>query len=591
MGDLGGRADVLLDSPRIPPLAGCLKMPGPADKAFFERHRGTGRQHLTSVCSATFFTTILALANPVAVAAVRVNSVKTSVAGDATTITVQATGRFEFVSYTAANPDRIFFDLSPTEARLGKRPARLLPRDGVVRQVNVSVPQSGTTRITVMLAPPVYSYKATRLSGPNRLVIEISRGSPARAGTAASADPHTLPPVAPVPLASSPGAAESAYRGPRIAIDPGHGGNDSGAAGRSGAREKDVVLDIALRTAAALRTRLGAEVVLTRSDDRSVPLQERIAIANREAADLFLSIHANFSRSPHSAGPETFFLRLTNSTAAAEVAAAENASTDRPLGELKEVIESIVQTDKIPESQVFAQSVESELFLEAAKADPLTQNRGVKAAPLLVLASARMPAALAEIGFLSNSDDEAKLRSPEYRQRVAEALYRGIAKFLNAPGPTALTASRVGDPSKAPDLAPDSHVPEPSYEPASATDGGTNSAGADASFEVQGVEWRIPNGSCLQYDEALHSVPEGYELADENELARLSAALRSRSAMGIQARRRIPFHILSESVWTNHRQEIADRCFVVRLLNGEIKSQVPDLCSYVLVRKSSDQSR
>jgi N-acetylmuramoyl-L-alanine amidase len=215
----------------------------------------------------------------------------------------------------------------------------------------------------------------------------------------------------------------------RIVIDAGHGGYDVGTSGPHGLLEKDVVLDVALRLSRLVQEKMGAEVVLTRSDDTFIPLQERTKIANDHKADLFLSIHANSSPAPEVAGTETFFLNFTNSSTALDVAARENAGSDKSVGELKDLIQSITLNDKIEESHTFAQDIQSAIESQASRANAAARNRGVKRAPFVVLIGASMPSVLAEIGFLSNSRDESNLRKPEYRQKVAEALYKGLAQY------------------------------------------------------------------------------------------------------------------------------------------------------------------
>jgi N-acetylmuramoyl-L-alanine amidase len=215
----------------------------------------------------------------------------------------------------------------------------------------------------------------------------------------------------------------------RVVIDAGHGGRDQGTVGPNGVLEKDVVLDVALRVAKLIQARMGAEVILTRSDDTYIPLQDRTAIANEHKADLFLSIHANSSPAVSVAGTETFYLNFTNSATALDVAARENAGSDKSVGELRDLIQSITLNDKIAESQTFAQTIQSSIFAQAAKSNVVAKNRGVKRAPFVVLIGASMPSVLAEIGFLSNSKDESNLGKPEYREKIAEALYKGISQY------------------------------------------------------------------------------------------------------------------------------------------------------------------
>jgi N-acetylmuramoyl-L-alanine amidase len=215
----------------------------------------------------------------------------------------------------------------------------------------------------------------------------------------------------------------------RIVIDAGHGGHDDGTIGPHGVLEKDIVLDVALRLATLVRQRMSAEVVLTRSDDTFIPLQERTKIANDNKADLFLSIHANSSPAPEVAGTETFYLNFSTSPGALDVAARENAGSDKTVGDLKDLIQSITLNDKIEESHTFAQDIQTAINVQAERSNAAAHNRGVKRAPFVVLIGASMPSVLAEIGFLSNSRDEANLGKPEYRQKVAEALYKGLAQY------------------------------------------------------------------------------------------------------------------------------------------------------------------
>ncbi len=217
----------------------------------------------------------------------------------------------------------------------------------------------------------------------------------------------------------------------KIVIDPGHGGHDTGTIGPKGLQEKDLVLDVSRRLGKLLTTRLGSEVVYTRSDDTFIPLETRTAIANQEGADLFVSVHANSSHDPDARGVETYYLNFTSSPEALEVAARENAVSEKTIHELQDLVKKIALKEKIEESQEFAGDVESSLHSGLAVKNPGLRDRGVKKAPFIVLIGANMPSILAEISFVSNPGDERKLRAPEYRQRIAESLYRGIAKYVS----------------------------------------------------------------------------------------------------------------------------------------------------------------
>ena len=217
----------------------------------------------------------------------------------------------------------------------------------------------------------------------------------------------------------------------KIVIDPGHGGHDTGTIGPDGLLEKDLVVDVGRRLGKLLETRLGAEVIYTRKDDTFIPLETRTAIANQEQADLFVSIHANSSRDPNARGVETYYLNFTSSPDALEVAARENAVSEKSIHELGDLVKKIALKEKIEESHEFASNVQEALHSGLATKNSGIRDRGVKKAPFIVLIGANMPSILAEISFVSNPSDERKLRTPEYRQRIAESLYRGISKYVS----------------------------------------------------------------------------------------------------------------------------------------------------------------
>src|ERR1700682_1108737 len=217
----------------------------------------------------------------------------------------------------------------------------------------------------------------------------------------------------------------------KIVIDAGHGGHDTGTIGPNGLLEKDVVLDVAKRLGRLLETRLGAEVIYTRQDDTFIPLETRTAIANRERADLFISIHANSSRDSDARGVETYYLNFTSSPEALEVAARENAVSEKSIHELQDLVKKIALKEKIEESREFAGDVQESLYGGLGLNTAGIRNRGIKKAPFIVLIGANMPSILAEISFVSNPTDERRLETSDYRQRIAESLYRGIAKYVN----------------------------------------------------------------------------------------------------------------------------------------------------------------
>ncbi len=215
----------------------------------------------------------------------------------------------------------------------------------------------------------------------------------------------------------------------RIVVDAGHGGHDTGTIGPNGLMEKDLVLDVALRLGRLLETRLGADVIYTRDDDTFIPLETRTAVANEHQADLFISVHANSSRDPSARGVETYYLNFTSDPGALEVAARENAVSEKSIFELQDLVKKITLKDKIEESHELASDVQQSLYGGLAGRHSTLRDRGVKKAPFVVLIGANMPSILAEISFVSNPTDAAKLETPEYRQKIAESLYKGIAKY------------------------------------------------------------------------------------------------------------------------------------------------------------------
>jgi len=232
----------------------------------------------------------------------------------------------------------------------------------------------------------------------------------------------------------------------RIVIDAGHGGHDSGTLGAGGIEEKDVVLDVALRLGKLLHDRLGAEIVYTRADDTFIPLETRTAIANKAQADLFISVHANSSQDESARGVEVYYLNFTSDPDAMRVAARENAVSTQSVHDLSDLVKKIALKDKIDESKELAADVDASLYAGLRKGNPGLRDRGVKKAPFVVLIGANMPSILAEISFVTNPDDAAQLQTPEYRERVAESLYGGVAKYasgINGEKPKVRTVERA----------------------------------------------------------------------------------------------------------------------------------------------------
>jgi N-acetylmuramoyl-L-alanine amidase len=291
-----------------------------------------------------------------------------------------------------------------------------------------SMPPHRVAEITAPEPPPV---PVARRSPAPRLVIEGTEPPKRGASTASRSPAAPLPPQA--NRAGSYSLARQLGLGARrIVIDAGHGGHDPGTIGRGGLQEKDLVLDVALRVQRLVREELGAEVVMTRSTDVFVPLEERTAIANSREADLFLSIHANSSRNPKAKGIETYFLNFAADPHAESVAARENAISAATLKDLQNLVKAITLNTKIDESRDFAASVQEAMVENMRASDPEIQDRGVHTAPFYVLIGANMPSVLAEIAFVSHPDEERLLKSGEQRERIAWGLLEGVRSYLEA---------------------------------------------------------------------------------------------------------------------------------------------------------------
>jgi N-acetylmuramoyl-L-alanine amidase len=223
--------------------------------------------------------------------------------------------------------------------------------------------------------------------------------------------------------------------GRTVVIDPGHGGLETGAKGRFGNLEKDITLAISLKLKAMIEKDMGFEVVLTRDRDVDVPMETRSAVANNHKAALFISIHANGAVQKKAAGSETFFLSL-NATdeETRRLAYLENNSTELQArvdpsadNDLMMILWDMAQNAYIKQSSRLAELVQGELDAMLG-----TRNRGIKQAPFKVLTGVACPAILVEAAFISNPDEEQKLASDEFQTKVAEAIYRGLARYLKA---------------------------------------------------------------------------------------------------------------------------------------------------------------
>ena len=197
----------------------------------------------------------------------------------------------------------------------------------------------------------------------------------------------------------------------------------------NGLSEAELVLDLGMRLEKLLLNQPGVEVVMTRRSNVYVPLEERTALANREGADLFLSIHANASEDDRVRGIETYFLNFAPNPAAEVVAARENAASAQTMRQLPDIVKAIALNNKIDESRDFASLVQSSMMDRLKRSNKSAKDLGVKQAPFMVLIGATMPSILAEVSFLTNRQEAALLRSSAYRQQIATALFNGVMRY------------------------------------------------------------------------------------------------------------------------------------------------------------------
>jgi len=315
------------------------------------------------------------------------------------------------------SPPRVFIDLIGAE--MPPDHPRILAVEGTgVQQIRIAMNRPGVVRVVLDLEAAA-GYSIFSLAEPHRLVLDVP--SPELSQKLATA---RRPPV-------PEGGGEARQLGfgiRKIVIDPGHGGTAPGAIGKTGDTEKELTLDISKRLAEKLRAS-GYEVLLTRYGDESVALEERADFATRQNADMFVSVHINSSTNASLSGFETYYLDLATDPTAAETAFRENASYSGGMGNLDEALDDIVKNANKRESRDLAQSIQDSLVLQTSKGYPNVRDLGVKHAPFVVLIGAKMPAVLVECSFLSHDEEEQRLRDPEYRQQIADAIHIGIANY------------------------------------------------------------------------------------------------------------------------------------------------------------------
>lgn len=331
-------------------------------------------------------------------------------------------------------PRRLFVDLR--NARISKDIESSIPiKDGLLRRARAAQYNTKTVRV-VLDIDDMESYKIFHLYDPFRIVVDVQGEDrqlrPERKGVApGTPERHERPKDSQkgISLAKQLGLGVK-----RIIIDAGHGGKDPGAIGRNGIREKDVMLKLARLVADKVRQELRCEVVLTRKSDVFLPLEDRTAIANMKKGDLFISLHTNAHRDRRISGVETYILNIALDEDAMNLAARENATSTKNIGDLQMILNDLMLNTKINESARLAEFVQKGLVRELRTRYKGVQNRGVRQAPFYVLIGAEMPAILVEVGYITNRTENKRLCTEAYLKRTASGIVKGIDSYIKDMG-------------------------------------------------------------------------------------------------------------------------------------------------------------
>ena len=353
---------------------------------------------------------------------------------DSTTVYIDLQGEAQYEAHRLSDPERIYFDLHDTALAPGLFGKTIEVGDPRLARVRIAQPRKGVSRV-VLETTGASDFSVSVQANPYRLVVQIRKAVKPESGLTADQHPTEMragvtpqpSPVAPAP-AQAANKHDGQVRTPvakfRLVLDAGHGGWDLGTVGRKGLMEKDLVLDIVGRLGKLVESRLGAEVIYTRQDDTYLPLEKRTEIANVAQADMFVSVHANYSNDSSARGAETYYTNTYSSVRA------RTPGTDADVTPPENINWTNVDIrEKVQQSRRFAIAVQHALYGMLASQIPGMRNRGIKEASYVVLTGTSMPAVLAEVSFVSSPADEAKLQSSNYRQKIAEALYKGIAHY------------------------------------------------------------------------------------------------------------------------------------------------------------------
>jgi N-acetylmuramoyl-L-alanine amidase/putative methionine-R-sulfoxide reductase with GAF domain len=352
-----------------------------------------------------------------------------SSADAATTVVIDLEDQVQYEYHHISGPDRTYFDLRDTALAPEWAGKTLEVGDSLLNRIRVAQPVPGMTRIVLETRSDA-KVSVSLEPNPYRLVLQVNKVG-AAPNTSVDLFPNAGPEKSMMAIVVPPPTKEDLQLRAhvpklRIAVDAGHGGWDLGTVGRRGLLEKDLVLEVAQRLGKLLESRLGAEIIYTRQDDNYIPLDERAGIANQAQADLFVSVHANYSDLPSARGVETYYTNFFSAPNAKDVDT--RASANGKPGTTVALTPAELH-EKIEQSRRLADSVQRSLYGALAARNPGLRDRGVKEASFVVLTETSMPGILAEVSFVSSPTDEQKLRSDGYREQIAEALYKGIARY------------------------------------------------------------------------------------------------------------------------------------------------------------------
>ncbi len=364
----------------------------------------------------------------------RVTGIRHWTSADSSTVVLDLEDQVQYEAHRLAGPDRIYFDLRDTQLAADLVGKSIEVGDTFVSRIRMAQPVTGMTRI-VLETKSNSTFSVSLEPNPYRLVVEVRKiGATPKAAVnlfpnSGEAEKSKLAIVVPPPTKED---LQLRARVPkmRIVVDAGHGGWDLGTVGRRGLLEKDLVLEISQRLGKLLESRLGAEVIYTRPDDNYITLDERASIANQSQADLFVSVHANYSDLPSARGVETYYTNFFSAPGSKDVDTHSSAGGAKPA--VTATLSPADLHERIEQSRRLAASVQRSLYGTLSAQNPGLRDRGIKEAGFVVLTESAMPGILAEVSFVSSPTDEQKLRSDGYREQIAEALYRGIARYAAA---------------------------------------------------------------------------------------------------------------------------------------------------------------